>query len=145
MEQQRQHLDLRTLLVIMAEEDVPMEKIVDLIANEVDVPSDKLHAIFSGVSRRQPQREITAFSRPEEKKTTGKRSYSHWEDKRLNELVERWNRGQKPGQIAKEMGVSTQTVYQKISRLRKERDDIQTRQSRNPAFRPQTSKAVQMS
>jgi hypothetical protein len=142
MEQEKQHLDLRTLLVVMAEnEQAPWEKIVELIADEVNVSSEKLKAVFSGASKTETRNTPTTTQEraPKDSKESSassesKRRYSRWGDARLNELVERWNKGQKPSQIANEMGVSTQTVYQKISYLRKERDDIANRKSRNPAF-----------
>lgn len=138
MEQDKQSLDLRTLLVLVAEYDeVPWDKIMNLIAEEVDVPAEKLKAAL--IDKASATKSTSGSSRFAEKesspeKAQSKRSYSRWGDDRLNELVNRWNKGEKPGQIAKEMGVSTQTVYQKISKLRKDRDDIKPRTSRNPAF-----------
>jgi hypothetical protein len=140
MEQTKQPLDLRTLFLLMIEhEEVPWDNIMDLIAEEVNIPSDQLKTTLAkkarsaGVSTRGRQ-DVEMDFKPSRDTGSNKRTYSRWEDARLDELVQRWNDGQKPGQIAKDMGVSTQTVYQKISRLRKTRDDIQARKSRNPAF-----------
>lgn len=146
MEQNKQSLDLRTLLLLMVEhEEMPWDTVMDLIAEEVNIPADQLKTVITNKSRGSGRNRMS-FSEPSSAAVqptpkpspkdgaNKKRTYSRWGDDRLDELVNRWNDGQKPGEIAREMGVSTQTVYQKISRLRKTRNDVQARTSRNPAF-----------
>lgn len=146
MEQTKHSLDLRTLLLLIVEhEDLPWDKVMELIADEVSVPTDQLKAAIAKHSEREANLaagklasvQLVTKTQPEldEQK---KRPYSRWERERLDELVVRWNSGQKPSVIAKEMQISTQTVYQKISQLRKSRGDVKIRYSRNPAFMPQT-------
>lgn len=144
MEHAKQPLDLRTLMLLVVEHDVPWDNVMKLIAEEVNVPYERLKTVLTqqrGAAVRAEKIEpvspiITERIQPPLSiiEESSKRSYSRWEEGRLDELIARWNDGQKPGQIAKEMGVSTQTVYQKISKLRKTRTDIKSRHSYNPAF-----------
>lgn len=107
--QETTNLDLRTLLLVMMEDDVPRERIFSLIAKEMDVPVEQLVSALT----------ITPAD--------NSRQYHKWTEERLNELVERWNAGQKPSHIAREMGITVQVVYQRLTNLRKVRTDIKSR------------------
>lgn len=105
-------LDIRTLLLVMMEEEVPRERIFNLIAREMNVPVDRLiNALTTNTQNEK------------------KPKYTKWTEERLNELAVRWNNGEKPSYIAREMGINVQVVYQRIQALRKVRNDIKGRKS----------------
>jgi hypothetical protein len=139
--QSKQPLDLRTLVLLMVEHEdqIPAEGVMSIIAEEVNVPLERLQVAITSVQghksilyKQGSLKQAEATSKASEDKPV--RHYSRWEQDRLDELVRRWNGGEKPSHIAKAMGVSTPTVYQKISHLRKTSDNIKIRHSKNPAF-----------
>lgn len=111
-------LDIRTLLVLLSENEMPRDRVFNLIARECNIPVDKL---INAVT--------IAPAVPMER-----RKRMTWTPERVSALIELWNKDTKPSQIAEALGVTTQTVYQKISELRKINPNIKTRASHNPFF-----------
>lgn len=107
METNTNHMDIKTLIVLLVEHEMDSSKMIELIATECGVSSERLANALSSV-------------------TTTKRRIK-WDDSRIEELVARWNRGEKPSAISRAMGIQTATVYQRIAALRKERSDIMRR------------------
>ena len=109
-----QPLDIKTLLLLVVEHELPRERIFSLIAREVNIPVDRLMDALT-VHPQAPARTRQPRAR--------------WTDARLNELAIRWNSGDRPSKIAEVMGCTTATVYHQIADLRKTRTDIQKRKT----------------
>ena len=101
------NMDIKTLIVLLVEHEMDSTKMLNLIAQECNVDAERLAKALSSATT--PHHRIK------------------WDDDRLNDLVMRWNRGDKPSAIAKAMGCQTASVYQRIAALRKVRGDIQRR------------------
>jgi hypothetical protein len=112
-------LDIRTLLLLLVEHEMPRDKVLGLIATQCGIPTDKLIEAFT-------VRTLTAVP--------SSKTYIRWDSQRIENLVSRWNQGERPSSIAKNLGCSTSVVYSKISMLRKTRSDINRRESHNPKF-----------
>lgn len=111
-------LDIRTLLVLLSENEMPRDRVFNLIARECNIPVDKLINAVTVA----PVMEIN------------RRPRIQWTDERVATLIELWNSGERPGHIADKMNTTTQVVYQKISQLRKTNPTIKPRTSHNPFF-----------
>jgi hypothetical protein len=113
-----QPLDIRTLMLLLVEHEMPRDKVFALLAHECNVPVEKLVSAVTVV----PVAPVAPVK------------YARWDDERINTLVALWNAGMRPSKIAAELETTTSTVYQKISQLRKVRSDINKRVARNSSF-----------
>lgn len=107
-----QPLDIKTLLHLMTIDGMPHGHILRLISQQCNIPEERFIAA------------ITATAMPPMEQS---RKYLKWTPELTQDLLERWNNGDKPGHIAKSLGCSTQTVYQRVAMLRKHRTDVMFR------------------
>jgi hypothetical protein len=112
-------LDIRTLLVLLSENEMPRDRVFNLLARECNIPVDKL---------------INAVTVTPAVTDINRRPRIQWTDEKIATLIDLWNKGERPGQIADKMNTTTQVVYQKISQLRKTNPTIKPRTSHNPFF-----------
>jgi len=105
-----QTLDIKTLIHLLMEEDMPHGRILSLIARECNLPEEKLMSAVTGANKPETTRKNIA-----------------WSDEAANRLIALWNGGEKPSKIAAQFGCSTQTVYQRVRILRQTRTDVMKR------------------
>lgn len=115
------NLDIRTLIVLLTENEISRDTVFGLLARECNVPVDKL---------------IEAVTiKPSKATETKVEKRVRWTPERIEQLVDMWNQGARPSDIAKAFDCNSQVIYQKISTLRRTRSDIKPRVSRNPFFK----------
>lgn len=103
-------LDIKTLIQLLMEDEMPHARILSLIARECNMPEDTF------AKRMTPEAPVVKS-----------RKTIRWDDAALDRLATMWQNGEKPRHIAAEFGCSTQTIYQRVSVLRTTRTDIQPR------------------
>lgn len=115
------NLDIRTLIVLLTENEISRDTVFGLLARECNVPVDKLiEAVTVKPAKPEPEKNDKRI---------------RWTPERIETLVDMWNKGIRPGEIARAFECNTQVIYQKISTLRRTRTDIKPRVSHNPFFK----------
>lgn len=103
-------LDIKTLIQLLMEDEMPHARILSLIARECNMPEDTF-----------AKRMITETPVVKSRKTI------RWDEAATERLAAMWNGGEKPRHIAAAFGCSTQTIYARIGVLRATRTDIKPR------------------
>lgn len=94
-------LDIKTLVRLLMEEDMPHARILSLIARECNIPEECM---------------VTAMTAKPEQPT---RKNMDWNSENTLRLVTMWNDGERPRHIAATLGCSTQTVYARVGMIRR--------------------------
>lgn len=94
-------LDIKTLVRLLMEEDMPHARIMSLIARECNIPEERM---------------VTAMTAKPEGRT---RKNMEWNSENTLRLVTMWNDGERPRHIAAALGCSTQTVYARVGMIRR--------------------------
>lgn len=105
-----QTLDIKTLIHLLMEDDMPHARILSLIARECNLPEERLAAVMTAKPKGADVRKNIV-----------------WNDEAVERLITMWNTGEKPRNIAAAFGCSTQTVYQRVRMLRQSRPEVTAR------------------